>query len=282
MIRQYKDIFIALVPRREGHPGLTAATRMGIALAKESQAFVTIAFLSPRAAWVPYSVFTDMPAQAIAAENRRLDAMAREGLEDAGKAATAAGVPFETESVATDFYALLTRSARKAQLHDVVIMDAASDLLPDYREIVQGMLFRSGRPIMILPDSREPGIPRNVTIAWDGSIPASRAIIESLPILQMAEEVCVVTVEGEKKLPDFATGNAGVAYLNRHGVKARQKCLSATNGDVAGALRAHVADGESDMIIMGAYAHSRFQEAILGGVTRSFLGASPVPLFMAH
>jgi nucleotide-binding universal stress UspA family protein len=92
----------------------------------------------------------------------------------------------------------------------------------------------------------------------------------------------VVTVTGEKDLGDETPSDRLAVYLDRHGVQVREDTLTTQNGSVADRLRDHVAVSGSEMIVMGAYAHSRIREAILGGVTRSLLGASPVPLFLSH
>lgn len=282
MPREIKNILVALVPQERGQEQPTAATRMSLALARQSGSFLTINFLSPRPAWVPYSLFTDIPAQLVAQENERFDQSAEACLNLAGEAAAAAGVAFETELIALDFIAMMHRSTRRAQLQDLVLMDAQSGALRDYREIMQGMLFRSGRPVVLVPTRWNADVPRNIVIAWDGSVPAARAVGESLPLLQKADKVCVVTVQGEKDLANTAPSDRLVVYLERHGIQATQECLTAKNRAVASTLTDHVVRSGAEMIVMGAYAHSRLQEAVLGGVTRALLDDSPVPLFMAH
>lgn len=151
----------------------------------------------------------------------------------------------------------------------------------DFPEYV---LLNAIAPVLVVPAggvSAELG--RRVTIAWNGSANAARAIMSAIPLLKGAEQVDLVVynanvetdLHGEQPGADMAT------YLARHGINvevtARDAPLNA--GD---ALLAHAADRESDMIVMGAFGHSRFRELLFGGATRSALNASTLPLWMAH
>lgn len=282
MPREFKNILVTLVPQNEAHESPTAALKMSLALAQEASAFVTIDFLSPRPAWIPYSLFSDGPAQMITREGERLDAMAEKGLAAAKSAADAANISSSSELLALDFIAMMGRSARHAHLQDVVVMDAKSGALREYSEIIEGMLFRSGRPVVLVPEGWDAGVPRKIAIAWDGSVQAVRAVTEALPILQKADEVRVLTVKGEKDLTNATPSDRLAVYLEHHGVRVQQETLTAQGGRVTTALRDHVVSSESQMIVMGAYAHTRLREAVLGGVTRSLLESSSVPLFMSH
>ena len=282
MSRAYKNLLIALVPQADTTPQPTAAARAGMALAGHWGAHVTVIHLAPRPAWVPHSVFTEMPARLVAAENRHLSDLAQRSLDSAAELAADAGVECRTLAIAADFYGLVERGVRKARLQDLVVMDAASSGLPDYREIVHGMLFRGGRPVLLVPTGWTPAVPGHVTVAWDGSVPSARALFEALAILQAATQVDIVTIQGEKKLHEPATGDEIVAQLARHDIRAQRQHLKSPDGDVAAALRGYAAGSGSQLIVMGAYAHSRFQEAILGGVTRSMLDETPVAVLMAH
>ncbi|BDA83582.1 universal stress protein A [Aureimonas sp. SA4125] len=282
MSREFKNVLVVLAPQEETVECPTPALKMGLALAREANAFVTVSFMSPQPAWVPLSLFSDAPADMIATERKRLDTLAETCLAAAVTAADAADIQSSTEFLSLDFLALMGRAPRLAQLQDVLVMDARSAVLREYPEIVEGMLFRSGRPVVLVPEGWTRGVPRTVSIAWDGSLQATHAVAEALPILQGADEVHVVTVTGEKDLGNETPSDRLAIYLDRHGVRVRENALTTRSGSVADTLREHVAASGSDMLVMGAYAHSRIREAILGGVTRSLLGASPVPLFLSH
>jgi hypothetical protein len=104
MSREFKNVLVVLAPQEETVGNPTAALKMGLALAQEGSAFVTVSFMSPQPAWIPLSLFSDAPAHMIAMERKRLDALAETCLADAKKAADAAGVPSSTESCRSIFW----------------------------------------------------------------------------------------------------------------------------------------------------------------------------------
>jgi nucleotide-binding universal stress UspA family protein len=121
-----------------------------------------------------------------------------------------------------------------------------------------------------------------VAIAWDGSAASARAVKDALPLLSGAETVVAVTVEGEKDLSGMAPGAELAAYLACHGVDCKLATLVANYRDVGERLRLFVAEEAIEMIVMGAFVHSRLRQTLLGGVTQSLLDRPPVPLFLAH
>ncbi|WAJ31095.1 universal stress protein [Antarcticirhabdus aurantiaca] len=278
----YKNILLPLLPEADGRTSPSPATKLVIEMARRFSGFVSVDFLLPQSAWVPYSLLTDMPRQLLTAEAKRLEEGAQANLDRAATAIADAGVAVDKHLIALDFLALLGRAAIRAQLQDVIVMDVGSAGLRDEREIVEAYLFRTGRPLIRVPEGVEPTVPRRVLVAWDGSLPSMRAVREALPILQAAEGVEIVTVKGEKDVSDIAPGERLSAYLGHHGVTTRQTRLTAPHRDVAETLRNHAFEASSDMIVMGAYAHSRLQQAVLGGVTSALLDRCPIPLLLAH
>jgi len=100
---------------------------------------------------------------------------------------------------------------------------------------------------------------------------------------QSADNVHVVVIDPPQHGPNRSDpGGALSQYLARHGVKTEIDVLSKTMPRVSDVLCRHVQDLDADMIVMGAYGHSRFREAILGGATRNMLEQAEVPVFLAH
>ena len=124
--------------------------------------------------------------------------------------------------------------------------------------------------------------PQRIVVAWDGSARCARAVRDALPLLAAASMVVAVTVTGEKDLSRMAPGSDLATYLALHCIDCKLATLVAERRDVAERLRLFVAEEEIDTIVMGAFVHSRFRQAILGGVTSSLLDQPPVQLFMAH
>jgi nucleotide-binding universal stress UspA family protein len=144
------------------------------------------------------------------------------------------------------------------------------------------VLFESGRPLVVVPPGRDAFQCRRVSVAWDGGAKAARALNDAMPFLRAAEAVEIVCVSGEKDLSDAVPGSDVAPHLARHGIEVTVADLEAKNGDVAETLRDHATLYGADMMVTGAYGHSRLRQMILGGVTQSLLQRCPVPLFMSY
>jgi nucleotide-binding universal stress UspA family protein len=150
---------------------------------------------------------------------------------------------------------------------------------------IEGALFSSGKPLLLAPRGSRPTLtPKRVLVAWDSRLEASRAVRESIGILSKAEEIhltLVDPIEGEDHHGEEPGADAA-AYLARHGAKVSVDRLPASSHSVADVLRRHAVDVSAELLVMGAYGHSRLRERIFGGVTRSMLENPPLPVFMAR
>jgi nucleotide-binding universal stress UspA family protein len=168
----------------------------------------------------------------------------------------------------------------------VVVSQAALDefrprLRSDFPEYV---LMNGSRPTLVLPQRSVQGeIGRSVTVAWNGSPEAVRAITTAIPLLKRAQNVNLVVLEAGKEadLHGDEPGADMALYLARHGIKVQVTATGAGRDD-GDALLSFATDTGADLIVMGAYGHSRFREFLLGGMTRTALGSSPVALWMSH
>lgn len=152
-------------------------------------------------------------------------------------------------------------------------------------KVIEGALFSSGKPLLLLPSgARATLTPKRILVAWDARLESSRAVREALDLLVEAADVRLVLVdpiEGETG-HGAEPGSDAAAYLARHGVKVTVERLPREGHSVADVLRRRATDFDADMIVMGAYGHSRLRERILGGVTKSMLDQPPGPLFLAR
>ena len=141
-------------------------------------------------------------------------------------------------------------------------------------------LFESGRPILIAPPRAPAALGAKVAIAWNGSTETARTIALGMPFLAQADEVLVVSVE-EGMVP--GPGGPEVAQnLRRNGIVARTRHVEAAGRPVGGALLAEAAAAGADLMLKGAYTHSRLRQMIFGGATSHILGAAEIPVLMAH
>jgi nucleotide-binding universal stress UspA family protein len=172
--------------------------------------------------------------------------------------------------------------AREARLRDLTILSEVSEDY-NYPWYAESIIFGSGRPVLIFPPqaAREFTLHRMV-VAWDGSRPASRAVADALPLLEQAKEVQVLTVLKEKELRSKSPARELTRYLKRRGIVATSDSIDAAGRTIGDVLSSELVTRQVDLLIMGAYGHSRMREFILGGATRSMLSNPPVPLFLSH
>lgn len=149
----------------------------------------------------------------------------------------------------------------------------------------EDLVMQLARPLLMIPYAGHyPGPFRRVLLAWDGSAQAMRAATGALPLLIKADEVQVTAFDAEKH--PFAHGQQPGAdatlYLARHGVKAVAARHHSVGGNVGSAILSRAADMGADLIVMGAYGHSRAKERILGGATRTIFESMTMPVLMSH
>lgn len=175
------------------------------------------------------------------------------------------------------------RRARYADLTIVGPEMLSRDALKD--KVIEGALFSSGKPMLVVPKGSRPTLkPKRIMVAWDSRVEASRAVRESLEMLAAADDVRLVLVdpvEGEYGHGAEPGADAAI-YLARHGIKVTVDRLPSEGKSVASVLRRHAVDTSAELIVMGAYGHSRLRERIFGGVTRSMLNEAALPILMAR
>ncbi len=163
-------------------------------------------------------------------------------------------------------------SARAADL--IIAAQSDNSLLSESRADIENFLFESGRPILLVPQFlKEPKPIRRVLLAWNGSREAARATFDAMPFLKSAEFVEVFSVnppETPNQTPEVA-GAEIAATLSRHGVKAELSTHGDTGLDASAAIENRLAESNIDLLVMGAYGHSRWREMLFGGVTRTLL-----------
>lgn len=148
--------------------------------------------------------------------------------------------------------------------------------------IFEALLFGANAPVLVTPDAA-PRAFDHITVAWNDSEEALSAIRKSLPLLVAAQHVDLVMVDPPARSPERSDpGGALALMLARHGVKCEVSILSKTLPRVSDVLLRFATDRQSDLIVMGAYGHSRFREALIGGATRDILEEAEIPVFMAH
>lgn len=200
----------------------------------------------------------------------------------------AAGLEGDCEIASVAEHETVSTIAERARFSDAVVVGQSDpdEPAPGGHQLAEQVVLTCGRPALVVPYIGLPdGFARRVLVAWDGGREAARALGDAIPILRKAETVRIIRVHpGAGSVDDsYWSGNLR-AYLERHGVTAEVVGEVSPLGDVSVAelLLARAADFAIDLLVMGAYGHSRMRELVLGGVTREVFAQMAVPVFMAH
>jgi nucleotide-binding universal stress UspA family protein len=150
--------------------------------------------------------------------------------------------------------------------------------------IVEAALFDANIPVLVIPDKAElPQKINRIVVAWNESPEALNAVRRALPLLKSAEIVNIVMIAPPSHAPDRSDpGGALAKMLSRHGIMTEVSILAKSMPRVSDVIARHISDRNADLLVMGAYGHSRIRESILGGATRHTLEMAELPVFMAH
>ena len=168
---------------------------------------------------------------------------------------------------------------------DLVLVDAAVVGRELQRQAIDGALFDAKRPVLLVHEGAPVTLrPGKIVLAWDSTPDAAAAAREALDLMISAEAVHVVMIDpvadmnrqGEEPGADIAT------YLSRHGIKVTVDRIASSGRTTAKALRQRASELSADLIVMGAYGHSRLRERIFGGVTQSMIDEPTLPVLLAH
>jgi nucleotide-binding universal stress UspA family protein len=175
-------------------------------------------------------------------------------------------------------------AAREARSADTFIALRPNGEDREPEDMVEGILFGSGRHLFLVPDRKPTNVSFDrVLLGWNGSRESARAMAEAMPYLHKTKEVLVVVVDD--RLPveaDALLGEDAVAHLKHHGINASLHRVVMNGGHVGATLIAEAKQCRADLIVMGGYGHSRLREWLLGGATYEVMHNAPVPLVIAH
>ena len=177
-------------------------------------------------------------------------------------------------------------AARLARYSDLVIAAKpyGDGRHPTQVAVLESVLFGTGAPLLVVPPTEMPLRKFDrIAVAWNESDEAMAAVRKALPLLVAADRVDILLVDPPSHSPERSDpGGAICVMLARHGVRAEVSILSRTLPRVSDVILRFLSEHGNDLLVMGAYGHSRFREAILGGATRDILEAADRPVLMAH
>jgi nucleotide-binding universal stress UspA family protein len=271
-------LILALI---DGGPLSEATLGAGIAVAKQFNAHLDVLHVrADPATLVPIvgeGMSGAMVEQVMEAMTKAVEGRSEKARSAFDQAASKAGISMTWRQEMGPEPVVLAAAGRLADLTVIGRPDSNAD--GQLAASLDSALFDTGRPVLVAPPSAPATVGRRVALAWNGSAQSSRVISAALPYLEKAEVISVLTAPGVDKR---APGEALVAYLARHNLKAAVENVEPHGKSIGHALLEHAQKLGADLLVMGAYGHSRIREMILGGATRDVLAQTTLPVLMAH
>jgi nucleotide-binding universal stress UspA family protein len=279
-----KDIVVNLsVSEGEGH----AVEDYAISMASALGVHITgIAFIYDTNIPLVYPLtsYGEVPAEVINALKRQKEHLAKEAADRFAKATSRAGVSAESLTLSTTFAGSLDRFGRIARCFDLAVIGQVEPRTSAYESnIVEGALFGSGRPMIIVPYIQKTPLKlERVMVCWDGGRTAARAVADAMPLLERAGHIELVIVTNERGKQDEIEGANMGQHLARCRLNVEVQRINKGHMDVADTLLSHAAVTDTDFIVMGGHGHSRVREFFLGDVSDTVLRSAKVPVLMSH
>jgi nucleotide-binding universal stress UspA family protein len=232
---------------------------------------------------IPDTVMGGIPTDLIEIQREENTKAAKAAVDRFDTVARTAGVTAAVRMLDASLGGAATTFGQIARRFDISVVGQANPERGAAAELmIEGALFESGRPLIVVPYIQNQGLKLDrVILSWDGGRTAARAIADAMPLLERAKAVDLVIVTERGKNEEI-TGATMSEHLAHHGVAAAVKRIAKGDIAVQDAILDYVADSGADLIVMGGYGHSRLREFILGGVTRSILKSMTVPVLMSH
>jgi nucleotide-binding universal stress UspA family protein len=245
---------------------------------------VAIGYVSASSAYVMDGGAAAAVAAVFEMERERAAQRAAAALEIFEIEARAAGISYEGHAsgeLPGDAAASIGTAARLYDLAVVLQPDTGQDTFDN--TIPREILFQAGGPVLFVPHIfRGAFKAKRIGLCWDGSRLAARALRDARPFLAQADALVAISINGADNVPADASSEKLAKHLARAGLPIRLIDLPATRSEIQPSILSLAADESLDMLVMGAYGHSRLQEGILGGVTREMLESMTVPTLMSH
>lgn len=279
----YKDLLVHLDDSEACAYRIEAA----VALAKRHKAKVSGVALALESTISSYIGFS-FPASLIKAQSDIVLASAESAVEKFTKMAADAEVECSSEIIQCSAPKAPVRLSYLARHADLSFMgqpnpdDAGAAFL---ESLLDGVLFASGRPVYVVPYIGRPKTTiRRAVVAWDGGKKVVRALNDAIPLLQGRGETVILVINPEQRQSVHGAhpGRNIAEHLEKHEVKARVEVQVVTEATPDNIMLNYLSDAGADLLIMGAYGHSKLREKAFGGVTNAIMHQMTAPVFMSE
>lgn len=280
----FKDVLLQMSSHPEPTPTATIERAVDFAGAQRAHlTALTFKIEMPRVGNALANMVLDIPGM-IAAEEKKSTDNVRKLIRHFNSFAASREVPHEhtVESCTNSQLGIIVTD--HARMHDITIIPV-DEYLGLQHYIAESVIFGSGRPTLILPEAPERTgslRPDVVGVAWDFSRPAARAMADALPILKQAKTVRVVTITREKTIDSRRSSAELAKHLSHHGIEAVMDEEEAAGRAIGQALEEWAAAHRIDLLVMGAYGHSRLRDFVLGGATKTVITRPKLPVLLSH
>jgi nucleotide-binding universal stress UspA family protein len=276
-------MFRTILVHVDNEPGAAERTRCAVDLAKRFDA--TLLGLTAGLPQLPMELYADaIGSVAIGPDYSDFDR--KHVHAEFGKTAAAFKAWTDHSGLETDWRAVFESPSiaiiRAATAADLIVLGVGDhSLIGNYNAPSAGdVVLRTGRPVLVVPEGQNGMNVRNVVIAWKETAEAQRAIADAIPFMKGANSVTIVQIhENGPRAPSLADPEA---FLVRHGIAAKTALLPRGEAAVGDQIAAFAKKTDADLIVAGAYGHTRLREWVFGGVTRGLLINSPIPCLFSH
>ena len=188
------------------------------------------------------------------------------------------GITAELSMAMGDLGGNLAKAGRMADV--ICVVRPGKNDGADWGTLILAALMETGRAVLLAPADTKMKPIESVAIAWNGSREAARAVALAMPVLEAADSVTVLAGTSDYLKPEDVT--AFTESLKWHGVNATARMFALNGADLAGRLQAEAREADAQLLVLGAYSHSRLREFVFGGVTDDIIKAGRMPVLMAH
>lgn len=276
----YKDILVPVITLEADEAALTAAGEVAHMFGTRATALIVAVHLASAFA-EDQRPFSEVVAD-IARGSLNEAAQERAKIVDWLEAAVH---DFEVRDLTIEAAVEQNEVLAHARVTDLVVMARAKSHAHARKALIEHILFEAGRPLLLVPGERQRTRDwKRILIGWNAKAQSMRAVSSALPLLRRAEAVVVSTVDAIPSSTGHGEGPGRelAAYLARHGVRVEVRNLDSIGRTHARALLDEAQGFAADLMVLGAYGHSRAQEFVFGGVTRELIEGSPLPVLMTH
>lgn len=276
----YKSLLVHIPTERSPRPAIDGSISLAMACGAHLDAVAT-GYESPNIPFVAEGGAA--VASVFEAEHEHAQERADAALRVFDVEARNAEIGYGSRAVTGTVAEVVATVGAMARLYDLTVVSQGE---PDHdtfdNQLPQELLLHAGGPLLFFPYTfRGAFRAARIGVCWDGSRLAARALRDAMPLLAQADSLTAITLN-EAELPAETSPTQFARHLARIGLPARTVSLKADRNTVQSSILSVAADESLDLLVMGGYGHSRFQETIFGGVTREMFRSMTIPVLMSH